>query len=102
MVKLTFKGFKELGDRLIEPLMTGFHHHLATPRPYEGFHAGKFKLAQVAIADLIAALASPAYTEVFLASFNERERFSAVHLRLYKTFGCRRKDQIAGVGRPDH
>ena len=84
VVKLTFEGFNALGDRLIEPLMAGFHHHLATLGLYEGFHAGKFKLAHVAIAELITAQASPAYTELFLAFFNERERFSAVHLRLYK------------------
>lgn len=84
VVKLTFEGFKELGDRIIEPLMAGFHHYLATPGLYDGFHVGKFKLAHVAIADLITAQASPAYTELFMAFFSERERFSAVHLRLYK------------------
>lgn len=81
---LAHHAFVAMGERLIPALLAGFDHHLATPGLYDGFHAGKFKRPHFTIASLLCALASPAYTEVFQAFFNQRDQFSASHVVLYK------------------
>ncbi|WP_285961477.1 leucine-rich repeat domain-containing protein [Pseudomonas tohonis] len=84
VAKLTYETLKGFGDRLVEPLTAGFAQYLATPGHYHGFEVGKFKRPHFTIASLASDLAGPAFTGLFLAFLEERERFSAAHLIIYK------------------
>lgn len=73
------------GERLIPVLTQCFHTALARPW-YRGndFSAGKMKLEHAMVMRILVKAASPAHTDLFLAYFNERERFSEMHLYYYK------------------
>lgn len=76
--------FSEYGDRLVEPLTERFHSALAMQYYDSDFQRGKLKNEHGAITGALLKIASPAYTDLFLAFFNQREGFSQAHLFMYK------------------
>ncbi len=72
------------GERTIAPMAERFHAALAWyPSNFE-FRAGKLGSEHATIMNVLLKVASPAYTDLFLAFFNERESFSSAHLGNYK------------------
>lgn len=75
----------EHGARLAPPLEQAFQDVLSKANWYdEGFSAGKFKQEHFTIAKLLQQVASPAFANLFLAFFAQRESFSQLHLNLYR------------------
>lgn len=77
--------FSEHGERLVPPLAQAFQQVLSKPYFYDaGFYAGKFKQEHFTMARILQKVASPAFSSLFLAFFEQRESFSQLHLHLYK------------------
>jgi len=74
------------GERLVPPLTACFDSQLAKYSAWHGddFLAGKLKEGHALIVKILVEAASPAYTDLFLAFFNQRHQFSAIHLGYYK------------------
>lgn len=72
------------GERIIAPMTECFHAALAQTMFPERFYAGKMDLEHATIMRILLKVASPAYTDLFLAYFNDRNSFSELHLHFYK------------------
>jgi hypothetical protein len=72
------------GERIIAPLTLCFHTALARPMFPDVFYAGKLEIEHSLIMRILLKVASPAFTDLFLAFFNDREGFSELHLHFYK------------------
>ncbi|WP_162240454.1 MULTISPECIES: leucine-rich repeat domain-containing protein [unclassified Acidovorax] len=73
-----------LGERTIAPMTECFHKALAFHPYRQEFLAGKLKSDHATIMNVLLQVASPAYTDLFLAFFNDRNQFSNAHLGNYK------------------
>ncbi len=72
------------GERIIAPMTECFHAALAKTMFPERFYAGKMDLEHAMLMRILLKVASPAYTDLFLAYFNDRNAFSELHLHFYK------------------
>ncbi|MFN4121193.1 leucine-rich repeat domain-containing protein [Acidovorax sp.] len=73
------------GERLVPPLARAFEDLLAQGYVHDpAFYAGKFKQEHFTLARILQQVASPAFADLFLAFFAQRESFSQLHLELYK------------------
>ncbi|EJE53130.1 hypothetical protein PMI14_02204 [Acidovorax sp. CF316] len=72
------------GERTIAPLTECFYTALARHPDHDDFAAGKLESEHAMVMRILLQVAGPAYTELFLAFFNEREGFSEAHLHHYK------------------
>ncbi len=72
------------GERIIAPMTDCFHAALARSMFPDRFYAGKMDMEHATIMRILLKVASPAYTDLFLAYFNDRNAFSELHLHFYK------------------
>ena len=72
------------GERVIAPLTECFHTALAQHADHDDFGAGKLKAEHSTIMRVLLQVAGPAYSDLFLAFFNDRQGFSEAHLQHYK------------------
>lgn len=72
------------GERTIAPLTECFYKALAAHPEHDDFAKGKLEIEHAMVMRVLLQVAGPAYTDLFLAFFNEREGFSEAHLHHYK------------------
>lgn len=76
--------FSSFGERTIAPMTECFHTAMEQYPFKQECEAGKLKIEHVTITHVLCEMASPACTDLFLTFFNDRDRFSAIHLGIYK------------------